>query len=69
MPAQDIATGHYLQPAVMTAPGDYAPLLADLPRGIAGLAEVAHGLPRRAGSWPTRRSTTSSSSCSTSTST
>jgi hypothetical protein len=39
MPAQDIATGHYLQPAVMTAPGHYQPLLADLPRGIASLAE------------------------------
>lgn len=44
MPAQDIATGHYLQPAVMTAPGKYQPLLADLPRGIGGLAAVAHGL-------------------------
>ena len=44
MPAQDIATSHYLQPAVMTAPGKYQPLLADLPRGIAGLAAVAHGL-------------------------
>jgi hypothetical protein len=44
MPAQDIATDHYLQPAVMTAPGKYQPLLADLPRGIAGLAAVAHGL-------------------------
>src|SRR5260370_16723335 len=44
MPAQDIATRHYLEPAVMTAPGNYQPLLADLPRGIAGLAGVAHGL-------------------------
>ena len=44
MPAQDIATGRYLQPAVMTAPGKYQPLLADLPRDIAGLAAVAHGL-------------------------
>jgi Transglutaminase-like superfamily len=44
MPAQDVATGHYLQPAVMTAPGPSQPLLADLPRGAAGLAEVAHGL-------------------------
>src|SRR5579859_6054449 len=44
MPAQDIATSHYLKPAVMTAPGHYQPLLADLPRGIAGLAGVAHGL-------------------------
>ena len=44
MPAQDIATGHYLQPGVMTAPGNYQPLLAGLPRGIADLAAVAHGL-------------------------
>jgi hypothetical protein len=44
MPAQDIATGHYLQPAVMTAPGQHQPLLADLPQGIASLAAVAHGL-------------------------
>jgi len=42
MPVQ--TTGHYLQPAVMTAPGTYRPLLADLPRGIAALAGVAHGL-------------------------
>jgi hypothetical protein len=40
----DIAAGHYLEPAVMTAPGEYAPLLTDLPRGIAGLAAVGHGL-------------------------
>jgi hypothetical protein len=40
MPAQDIAFGHYLEPAVMTAPGDCRPLLAGLPRGIAGLAEL-----------------------------
>jgi Transglutaminase-like superfamily len=40
----DLTTGHYLQPAVMTAPGTYQPLLADLPRGIAALAGVAHGL-------------------------
>jgi hypothetical protein len=44
MPAQDIATGHYLQPAVMTAPGPSQPLLDGLPRGAVGLAEVAHGL-------------------------
>ena len=44
MPAQDIATGRYLRPAVMTAPGRYQPLLADLPRDIADLAAVAHGL-------------------------
>jgi Transglutaminase-like superfamily len=42
MPVQ--AASHYLQPAVMTAPGTYQPLLADLPRGIAALAGVAHGL-------------------------
>ena len=44
MPAQDIATSHYLQPQVMTAPGKYQPLLAELPPGIADLAAVAHGL-------------------------
>ncbi len=44
MPAQDIATSHYLQPQVMTAPGQYQPLLAELPPGIADLAAVAHGL-------------------------
>ena len=44
MPAQDIATSHYLQPQVMTAPGKYQPLLADLPQGIADLAALAHGL-------------------------
>ena len=44
MPAQDIATGHYLTPAVMTAPGAYGPLLAGLPPGIAAVAEAAHGL-------------------------
>jgi hypothetical protein len=33
MPTQDIATGYYLKPGVMTAPGSYQPLLADLPRG------------------------------------
>ena len=37
-------TGYYLEPAVMTAPGDYQPLLADLPRGAAALARVAHGV-------------------------
>ena len=40
MPVQ--TTGHYLEPAVMTAPGDYQPLLADLPHGAAALARVAH---------------------------
>src|SRR5262249_38842664 len=40
MPAQD----HYLEPAIMTEPGTYQPLFADLPRGIAGVAEVTHGL-------------------------
>jgi hypothetical protein len=44
MPAQDIATDHYLKPGVMTASGNFQPLLADLPRGIADLAAVAHGL-------------------------
>jgi len=34
----------YRQPAVMTTPGSYAPLLADLPRGVAALAPVLHGL-------------------------
>jgi hypothetical protein len=42
MPAH--TTGHYLEPAVMTAPGDYQPLLAGLPRGVAALARVAQGL-------------------------
>jgi hypothetical protein len=40
MPTQD----DYLQPAVMTTPGSHEPLFADLPHGIAALAEVAHGL-------------------------
>jgi hypothetical protein len=44
MPTQDIATGYYLKPGVMTAPGAYGPLLAGLPPGIAGVAGVAHGL-------------------------
>ena len=44
MPIQDTETGHYLEPAVMTTPGNYQPLLADLPQGIASLAAVAHGL-------------------------
>ena len=34
----------YLEPATMTAPGEYAPLLADLPRDIAALAAVSHGV-------------------------
>jgi len=34
----------YLQPAVMTAPGAYGPLLAGLPSGIAAVAEAAHGV-------------------------
>src|SRR5262249_27505949 len=42
MPAQ--TTGYYLEPAVMTAPGDCQPLLAALPHGVAALAGVAHGL-------------------------
>jgi transglutaminase superfamily protein len=44
MPVQDSPAGRYLEPAVMTTPGEYAPLLADLPRGIAGLSAVGHGL-------------------------
>jgi hypothetical protein len=44
MPTQDIATDYYLQPAVMTTPGRHESLFADLPDGIAALAEVAHGL-------------------------
>lgn len=44
MPAQDIATGHYLRPAVMTAPGPAQPMLAGLPGDVAGLADVAHGV-------------------------
>jgi hypothetical protein len=34
----------YTQPAIMTSAGRYAPLLDRLPRDIAGLATVAHGL-------------------------
>lgn len=34
----------YLEPAAMTAAGEYAPLLADLPRDIAALAAVSHGV-------------------------
>ena len=44
MPTMDIATAHYLQPTVMTTPGSYQPLFTDLPRGIASLAQVAHGV-------------------------
>jgi len=44
VPAQDIAMSHYLQPQVMTAPGKYQPLLADLPHSTPDLATVAHGL-------------------------
>jgi Transglutaminase-like superfamily len=40
VPAQDF----YAQPAVMTTPGSYRPLLADLPRGIGAIASAAHGL-------------------------
>ena len=43
MPTQDTAA-HYLKPGVMTAPGYHEPVLADLPRGIADLAAVTHGL-------------------------
>jgi hypothetical protein len=34
----------YSQPAAMTSPGRYAPLLAGLPRDIPGLASIAQGL-------------------------
>jgi hypothetical protein len=44
MPAHDIATSRYLEPAVMTAPGAFAPLLASLPAGIAAVAQASHGL-------------------------
>ena len=44
MPSRESTAGHYLEPAVMTAPGPYAPLLAGLPPGIAALAGVGHGL-------------------------
>jgi len=37
-------TRFYLRPGVMTTPGRYEPLFADLPRGVAALAAVAHGL-------------------------
>jgi Transglutaminase-like superfamily len=40
MPSRD----YYLQPAVMTTPGSFGPLLADAPRGIAAAASVAQGL-------------------------
>ena len=43
VPGLDILS-YYTQPAVMTAPGRYAPLLAPLPRDIAGLAAVGQGL-------------------------
>ncbi len=44
MPIQDTETGYYLEPGVMTTPGSYQPLFADLPRDIADLAAVTHGL-------------------------
>jgi hypothetical protein len=44
MSAQDTAVNHYLRPGVMTDPGRYQPLLADVPRGISAVAQVAHGL-------------------------
>ncbi|HEX3489934.1 MAG TPA: transglutaminase domain-containing protein [Streptosporangiaceae bacterium] len=43
VPGLDILS-YYTQPAVMTAPGRYAPLLEPLPRDIAGLAAVGQGL-------------------------
>ncbi len=42
MPSEEI--GFYLQPGVMTTPGRYRPLFADLPRGVAALVKVAQGL-------------------------
>src|ERR1700733_10804496 len=42
MPGAEI--GFYLQPGVMTTPGRYQPLFADLPGGTAALAAVAQGL-------------------------
>jgi len=42
VPAQ--TTRYYTEPAVMIAAGDYRPLLADLPRGVAALAGAAHGV-------------------------
>ncbi|MGH3193920.1 MAG: hypothetical protein ACRDPY_47200 [Streptosporangiaceae bacterium] len=42
MPGKEI--GFYLRPGVMTTPGRYQPLLADLPLGVAALAKVAQGL-------------------------
>ncbi len=44
MPVQKPETGYYLESGVMTTPGSYRPLFADLPRDIADLAAVAHGL-------------------------
>ena len=44
MPAHDIATSQFLEPAVMTTPGAFAPLLAGLPAGIAAVAQALHGL-------------------------
>jgi len=35
---------YYTQPGTMTSPGQYASLLADLPRDIRALAAVGHGL-------------------------
>jgi hypothetical protein len=35
---------YYRQPAAMTTPGSHGPLLADLPHGVAPLAQVAQGL-------------------------
>jgi hypothetical protein len=42
MAARDLAP--YLEPAVMTAPGAYGPLLAGLPPGVAAVTEAVHGL-------------------------
>jgi hypothetical protein len=38
------AQEYYRQPAVMTTAGGYEAVLAGLPRGVAALAQVAHGL-------------------------
>jgi hypothetical protein len=36
--------GFYIQPGPMTTPGRYAPLLADLPTDVSGLAAIGQGL-------------------------
>jgi hypothetical protein len=44
MRVQDRPLPFYAEPAVMTSPGRHAPLFAALPRDLAGLAAVGHGL-------------------------